>query len=100
VVCGKKSALEGQDVETKDRCFWTLDDETHLIQYIATHQAKSGDGMDFDKTFWTSASIETSKHTIQGAPKTIDACQSKWAQVSSHHVAPVLESILIRPPAP
>ncbi|KAG1794250.1 uncharacterized protein HD556DRAFT_1443200 [Suillus plorans] len=83
MVRGKKSAPECQDPETKDRCFWTLDDETHLIQYIATHRAKGGNGMNFDKTFWTSASNETSKHTTQGAPKTIDACQSKWVRLRS-----------------
>ncbi|KAG1801830.1 hypothetical protein EV424DRAFT_1585945 [Suillus variegatus] len=83
MVHGKKSAPECQDPETKDRCFWTLDDETHLIQYIATHRAKGGNGMNFDKTFWTSASNETSKHTTQGAPKTIDACQLKWVRLRS-----------------
>ncbi|KAG1889688.1 uncharacterized protein F5891DRAFT_987277 [Suillus fuscotomentosus] len=91
MVCGKKSALEGQEVESKARCFWTLDDETHLIQYIAAHHAKGGDRMNFDKTFWTAASIETSKHTTQGAPKTINACQSKWAWL--HSTFSVVDSI-------
>ncbi|KAG2139158.1 uncharacterized protein EDB93DRAFT_1253084 [Suillus bovinus] len=87
MICGRKNVLEGQDPETKDRCFSTLDDETHLIQYIATHRAKGGDGMNFDKTFWTAASNEMDKCTTQGVPKTIDACQTKWTWASSYHIA-------------
>jgi hypothetical protein len=88
---GKKSALEGQDApESKDHCSWTTDDETHLIQFIADHKAQGGDGLNFDKTFWVSASTEMAKHTTQGAPKVFKACQSKWQRVSSYRVASAL----------
>ncbi|OJA08052.1 hypothetical protein AZE42_10116 [Rhizopogon vesiculosus] len=79
---GKKSALENQDApETKDQCSWTLDNETHLIRFITTSQARGGDGMNFSKTFWTSVSTEMAKHTTQGAPKTPEACQQKWTRL-------------------
>ena len=88
--CGRKNALEGQNApETKDQCFWTSDDEMHLIQFITTHQAKGGDGMNFNKTFWASTSTEMAKHTTQGAPKTSEACQQKWTRVSPYHIASV-----------
>ena len=95
MVRGRKSALGNQDTpETKeiksDRCIWTTDDETHLIQFITTHQAMGGDGLNFNKTFWTSTSTEMAKHTTQGAPKTSVACQSKWVRVSSYRVTSVL----------
>ena len=88
MVRGRKSALETQDgPETKDRCFWTLDDETHLIEFITANQAKGGDGLNFNKAFWTSACTEMAKHTTQGAVKTLEACQSKWSRVSSYLIS-------------
>jgi hypothetical protein len=66
MVRGRKSALldMGQDAPpTKDRCHWPLEDEAHLIQFLTTNRAKGGDGMNFDKTVWASASIEMAKHT-------------------------------------
>jgi hypothetical protein len=53
-------------------------DETRLIQYIATHRAKGGEHMDFDKSFWIDAATEMAS---QGTPTTAHACRSKWAQV-------------------
>jgi hypothetical protein len=92
MVHGRKSALDlGQDAPpTKDRCHWPLEDEAHLIQFLATNRAKGGDGMNFDKTVWASASIEMAKHTTQGAPKSADTCSSKWTWVSSSRIASVL----------
>ncbi|KAG1783289.1 hypothetical protein EV702DRAFT_1191719 [Suillus placidus] len=60
----------------------TQDDESQLIQYIASHidRAKSGDlhPLDFPKPFW----IEAATHLAsQSTLKSADACQSKWAQI-------------------
>jgi len=82
----KKSAQTDELSETKDpRCTWSLADENVLIAYIASNRAKGGDGMNFDKTFWTAAAAElASKSTGAGSAKSPDACQQKWGRVCIH----------------
>lgn len=79
---GRKSACGGlEPTEPKDRCIWTEEDEVVLIEYITAHCSKGGDGLNFDKTFWTAAATEMAKHACSGANKTALACQSKWGWV-------------------
>ncbi|KAG2115280.1 uncharacterized protein F5147DRAFT_769735 [Suillus discolor] len=66
--------------DMREQCFWTLDNETWLIQYITTHRAKGGDGLNFDKTFWATVAATM---TAQGSLKTSEACQSKWSRIHS-----------------
>jgi len=69
--------------EVKEQCVWTLDDESWLIQYITMHRAKGGEGLNFDKTFWITVASAMAKNSKQGPAKTSEACQSKWARVST-----------------
>ncbi|KAG2064795.1 hypothetical protein BDR04DRAFT_951835, partial [Suillus decipiens] len=62
------------------RCIWTLADETCLFTYIKTNCAKSGDGLNFDKSFWAQAAIDIAQSTT-GAAKTADSCATKWSQL-------------------
>jgi len=74
----KSSGLAGQETE---RYQWSSADESHLLNYIATHKAKGGDGLNFDRTFWAQAAIDVVHTTTSGVPKTADARQQKWARV-------------------
>jgi len=87
---GKKKAAKSKDssVELKDRCVWSETDETALIMHISTHQAKAGDGMNFDRTFWvTAAEAVASVRTegSHGAEKSPEACSTKWSHVSTQY---------------
>ncbi|KAG1799169.1 uncharacterized protein BJ212DRAFT_1288241, partial [Suillus subaureus] len=63
----------------KDCCIWSLADKTRLIDYIIECHSRGGDGMNFNKTFWTNAAIHmVAFQTDQAALKTADSCQSKW----------------------
>ena len=81
---GKKKAANSEDSlgESKDRCIWSDEDVTVMIQYIAANRAKAGDGLNFDKTFWIAVAAEMAKHPSQGAAKSFEACQAKWGRVS------------------
>ncbi|KAG1721613.1 hypothetical protein EDB19DRAFT_1917222 [Suillus lakei] len=81
----KKSAgPAGQETE---RCNWTDADESHLIEYITTHQAKGGDGLNFDKTFWAQATIDVAHTTSGGVVKSPVACHQKWKRMcTTFHV--------------
>ncbi|KAG2031516.1 hypothetical protein BDR03DRAFT_826279, partial [Suillus americanus] len=58
---------------------WSESDEMVLINYIITNKSKGGDGLNFNKTFWNDAHTEmVQQPVLQGAPKTAEACQSKW----------------------
>ncbi|KAG2128015.1 hypothetical protein DEU56DRAFT_915619 [Suillus clintonianus] len=74
----KKQATGSQEPKPKDRCFWTPDDETALIDFVEVNKARAGDGMNFDKTFWNDVAAHLAGSTSQGAVKTGDACLSKW----------------------
>ncbi|KAG2070886.1 hypothetical protein BDR04DRAFT_968656, partial [Suillus decipiens] len=65
---------------------WMSDDETRLINYITTHKAKGGDGLNFDKNFWAQVTQNMASSTTVGLVKTADACHQKWVQVSTFHV--------------
>jgi hypothetical protein len=82
----KKAATDSQETTTpaKDRCIWSLDDERKLVEYAVRHHTKGGDGMNFTKSFWVGAAAEMATHPCpKGAPKTPEACQSKWTRVST-----------------
>ncbi|KAH9172560.1 hypothetical protein EDB89DRAFT_1964914, partial [Lactarius sanguifluus] len=58
---------------------WTLSDEKLLVGFLHEHRAASGDGGNFKMaTFQAAAAIVEAKRTI-GGPKTMKACQNKWA---------------------
>ncbi|KAG2030358.1 hypothetical protein BDR03DRAFT_878504 [Suillus americanus] len=66
--------------ETK-RCHWSSTDELWLLDYITTHKARGGDGLNFDKTFWAQAALDVVHTTTISAVKTADACQQKWTRI-------------------
>ncbi|KAG2030936.1 hypothetical protein BDR03DRAFT_877167, partial [Suillus americanus] len=66
----------------QDCCVWLESDETVLINYIIANKSKGGDGLNFDKMFCNDAHMGMVKQPVlQGAPKTAEACQSKWVQI-------------------
>ncbi|KAG1777163.1 hypothetical protein EV702DRAFT_1197482 [Suillus placidus] len=80
----KKAAADSQETITaaKDRCIWSLDDERKLMEYAVQHHAKGGNGMNFTKSFWVGAAAEMATRPCpEGAPKTPEACQSKWTRI-------------------
>jgi hypothetical protein len=77
-VTNEKSAAGGQEIE---RCHWTSADESCLINYITTHKAKGGDGLNFNKNFWAQAANDVAHSTMTGAVKTPHACNQKWQRV-------------------
>ncbi|KAG2102319.1 hypothetical protein BD769DRAFT_1676644 [Suillus cothurnatus] len=80
----KKAATDSQETATpaKDHCIWSLDDERKLVEYTVQHHAKGGDGMNFTKSFWVGAAAEMATCPCpEGAPKTPEACQSKWTRI-------------------
>ncbi|KAG2145912.1 hypothetical protein DEU56DRAFT_731938, partial [Suillus clintonianus] len=60
---------------------WSTADELRLLDYVTTHKAKGGDGLNFDKTFWTQAASDVAHTTTSSAVKTAEACQQKWARM-------------------
>ncbi|KAG1798390.1 uncharacterized protein BJ212DRAFT_1288859, partial [Suillus subaureus] len=61
---------------------WSLADETRLVDYIVDEHSKGGNGINFMKTFWTNAALHMAAGPVpEGAPKTCDSCQSKWALI-------------------
>ncbi|KAG2030282.1 hypothetical protein BDR03DRAFT_834219, partial [Suillus americanus] len=52
---------------------WSSADELWLLDYITTHKARGGDGLNFDKTFWVQAALDVAHTTTIGAVKTADA---------------------------
>ncbi|KAG2074551.1 hypothetical protein BDR04DRAFT_1007566 [Suillus decipiens] len=45
-------------VELKqDCCIWSESDEMALIRHITANEAKAGDGLNFNKAFWSSTAI-------------------------------------------
>ncbi|KAG1812531.1 uncharacterized protein BJ212DRAFT_1276369 [Suillus subaureus] len=70
-------------VEKESHCIWTQADESALIAYITTHQAKGGNGMNFDKSFWVATAAEMANKGTPGvgAPKSPDACHQKWGRL-------------------
>jgi hypothetical protein len=83
IMKGKKKSGKSKDpsLEPKDRTAWPKSDETALITYIVANQAKAGDNMNFDPTFWGNAATEMAKFTSQGGAKTADTCRAKWTRV-------------------
>ncbi|KAG2354506.1 hypothetical protein BDR07DRAFT_1305939 [Suillus spraguei] len=75
----KTQAAGGQEPEPKDRCFWMPDDDNRLIDFIEANRSRAGDGINFDKMFWTEAATYLAESTTQGAVKTGEACSSKWS---------------------
>ncbi|KAG2355587.1 hypothetical protein BDR07DRAFT_1302992, partial [Suillus spraguei] len=62
---------------------WSVEDERKLVEYAVQYSAKGGDGMNFTKSFWIGAATEMATHSCpDSAPKTPEACQSKWAWVN------------------
>ncbi|KAG2050115.1 hypothetical protein BDR06DRAFT_974769 [Suillus hirtellus] len=84
--------------EIKECTIWSLNDETWLIQHISTHRTKGGEGLNFDKTFWATASaVMAADQSMQGHVKTSEACQSKLANYfrinfSLKHGANIMEA--------
>ena len=61
---------------------WTLSDEKLLFTFLHEHWAASGDGGKFKTaTFQAAAAVLEAEHTSR-EPKTVKACQNKWASVS------------------
>ena len=81
----KRAATDSQEptIAAKDRCVWSPDDVTKLVEYVVQHHAKGGDGVNFTRPFWVGAAAEMATCPCpDSAPKTPDACQSKWSRVS------------------
>ncbi|KAG2347654.1 hypothetical protein BDR05DRAFT_876512 [Suillus weaverae] len=77
----------GSTAQEVERCHWSSADESCLLNYVTTHKAKGGDGLNFDKTFWTQATIDVVHTTTSGAMKTAEACHQKWARMrATFHV--------------
>ncbi|KAG2340038.1 hypothetical protein BDR05DRAFT_890585, partial [Suillus weaverae] len=54
---------ESAGQEGDQRCNWSSTDELHLLDYVTTHKAKGGDGLNFDKKFWTQAATDVAHTT-------------------------------------
>jgi Myb/SANT-like DNA-binding domain len=61
---------------------WTVGEEEILIDFLVTHKAEAGDGLNFKASFWTAAAEHMQPHTKKGGKKTADKCRSKWNRVS------------------
>jgi hypothetical protein len=64
----KSTRQDATSAETKqDRCVWSESDEKALITHVIANKAKAGDGLNFDKTFWSSAAaVMASQPILQG----------------------------------
>lgn len=83
---GKKKATDekkwGESVgQEGERCNWSSADKLCLLDYVTTHKAKEGDGLNFDKTFWMQATAYVAHTTTTSAVKTAEVCQQKWSRV-------------------
>src|ERR1700722_7319450 len=60
---------------------WSVEDETALIDFLITHKAEAGDGLNYKSSTWTAAAAHMLPLTTKGGPKTADKCKTKWGRV-------------------
>jgi hypothetical protein len=72
---------QSQPKEQKPKCEWTLEDEVKLIDFLAEHSTRSGDGTTFRRAVWNAAADHINKIRTKGAQKTFKSCSEKWARV-------------------
>lgn len=87
----KKKATKSKDlsVELKDQYIWSETDAIALIAHISTYWAKAEDRMNFDRTFWVTATKAVASVHIegsQGADKSLEAYSIKWSHVSTQYL--------------
>jgi hypothetical protein len=70
--------------EASGKAQWSESDEIALIDYVAEHKSKAGDGMKFKASFWGAAAKEMVSHSDLGGIKTWQACSGKWDRVSTN----------------
>jgi hypothetical protein len=61
---------------------WTVNNETHLIDFLQNHQVEAGDRLNFKIVTWHAATTEMLKHQMKGAVKTLLTCKNKFSIVS------------------
>ncbi|KAG6905951.1 hypothetical protein DXG01_016695 [Tephrocybe rancida] len=59
--------------------YWTEQDEDKLVEYLYNNRSRSGDGGSFRKPVFQEVSNILTPLRKKGGPKTVKACQNKWA---------------------
>lgn len=66
-----------------NKCSWTTDDETALIDFLLEHKAEMTDGTGFKPVIWTGAAALMANRPTVGAVRSATACKTKWGRVSA-----------------
>ena len=59
--------------------------ETTLVEFLITHKAEAGDGLNFKPSVWTAAAEHMWPLTMKGGPKHAEKCKAKWSRVHQIH---------------
>lgn len=62
--------------------YWTAVDEDQLVDLLFERKASAGDGGNFKEPTFREVSAILTPRVVKGGPKTVKACQNKWAAVS------------------
>jgi hypothetical protein len=65
----------------KLKCHWTAQDKERLVDFLLSNKAMLGE-QGAKKKLWVDTAAELRKHPSIGAPKTAEACSTKWNCVS------------------
>jgi hypothetical protein len=76
------------DAVTATHCHWSLADEERMINFLCSKKEAAADGANFKVTVWNVLVVEMALHHGIGAPKTVKACKSKYARVSTTSQTP------------
>jgi hypothetical protein len=59
---------------TKEQAQWTIQYESILLKFLISVKSASGDGTNFKKATWNTATIKVNANCKKGAAKTPDSC--------------------------
>ena len=65
------------------QCSWTLADEERMITFLLSKKEAAADGATFKSVVWNALVVHMAQHHTMGAMKTVGACKSKYARVST-----------------
>ncbi|RXW13177.1 hypothetical protein EST38_g12677 [Candolleomyces aberdarensis] len=70
----------------KDRVYWSIQDETALLNYLLEHKTEAGDGRNSKEPVFEGAraALQSAREAdAKEAPKTLSSCKAKWSRLKA-----------------
>ena len=71
------------------KAHWTDIEVTELIAYLYTHRSEGEQG-NFKVSTYAGAAAHISGYLVQGPPKTMKMCKTKWSSVSVYFLIAII----------